>query len=64
MIFKKRKHCSKTATQRENVQVDGRDREAQKQSDKQAGSCRLSTILTTDAHMLKPQHLSPLVLVS
>ena len=40
------------------------DRETQKQSDRQAGSCRLSAILTTDAHMLKPQHLSPLVLIS
>lgn len=30
---------------------------------RQAGSCRLSAILTTDAHMLKPQHLSSLVLI-
>lgn len=51
---------SVTATSRE---VDGRDRKAQKQSDRQAGSCRLSPILTTYAHMLKPQHLSPLVFI-
>lgn len=36
---------------------------AQKQSSMQAGSCRLSAILTTNAHMLKPQHIFPLVLM-
>lgn len=39
---------TKAAILRDNAKVDGRDKEAQKQSARQVGSCRWSAILTTE----------------